>query len=233
MGVTKFAALASFVVAAACTTMAPVHNASPPVTPAPAPAPAATPGPTPAPAQAMTRFGGVVTAVTATQITATGADNAQLLITAAPDAWIVKGRPIQASEIHPGDFVATANVNNADGSGTSIELRVFPPGLRIGEGSYPMQEPNTTMTNATVAQVTNVSAGRQLTVTYGASAANNTPAGTRTITLPASVQVVQWYRVAFSDIHVGERVRGRGASVGGAIVAGFIFADQAPAPSAH
>jgi hypothetical protein len=170
------------------------------------------------------RFDGVVTAMTATQITATGADGATLTITAAPDAWIVKTRPIQASEIHAGDFVATANVNNADGTGTSTELRVFPAGMHLGEGSYPMREANTTMTNATVAQVTDVSGGRRLTVTYGASAAG-TPAGTRTITLPDSVHCVQWYRVALSDIHVGDRVRGLGAADNGVIAADFILAD--------
>lgn len=186
-----------------------------------------------APATQPARFGGIVTAITGSQITATGADGAALHIGVAPDAWIIKGRPIQASEIHAGDFVATANVNNADGSGTSTELRVFPPGLRIGEGSYPMDAPNTTMTNATVAQVTNVSGARQLTVSYGASAANNAPAGTRTITLPDSIQVVQWYRVALTDLHIGNRVRGRGTSTNGAIVADFVFADDPPTAATH
>ena len=201
-----------------------------------APAATTTPPAPPAPPVPPARFKGIVTAVSGQQITMTDDKGASSSITVAPDAWIVKGRPIKASDIKPGDFVATANVNNPDGTGTSTELRVFPPGLRIGEGSYPMDEPNTTMTNATVAQVTNVGGGRQLTVTYGASAANGTPAGTRTITLPANVQVVQWYRVALTDLHAGNRVRGRGASNNGAIVADFIYADDpptAPAPASH
>ena len=200
-------------------------------------APAATAPATPAPTTPPARFKGIVTATSGAQITMTGDNGASSTVTVAPDAWIVKGRPIAASEIHPGDFVATANVNNPDGTGTSTELRVFPPGLRLGEGSYPMDEPNTTMTNATVAQVTNVGGDRQLTVTYGASAASGTPAGTRTIKLPANVQVVQWYRVTFADIHIGNRVRGRGVSNNGVIVANFVFADDpppaAPAHDAH
>jgi hypothetical protein len=230
------AALASFALIAACASMPMMggHSATP--GPAATPAPAAAPAATPAPAAQPARFSGVVTAIAGNQVTITGADGASSSLTIAPDAWIVKGRPIPANEIHAGDFVATANVNNPDGTGTSTELRVFPPGMHLGEGSYPMQQPNTTMTNATVAQVTNVGGGRQLTVTYGASAANGTPAGTRTITLPASVQVVQWYRVALADVHAGNRVRGRGAQNNGAIVADFVFADdpppatQAPAP---
>lgn len=189
-----------------------------------------------APTAQPARFGGEITAVTASQMTVRGADGNSTNVTIAADGWLLKTRPIQASDIKAGDFVATANTNNADGTGTSTELRVFPEGMHVGEGSYPMQQPNTTMTNATVAQVTSVGADRQLTVTYGASAANGTPAGTRTITLPASVQVIQWYRVPMSEVHVGERARGRGTpGASGAVVADFAIVDAmpAPAPAAH
>jgi hypothetical protein len=226
MRLIQIAPFTSLALIFACTSMPTTERpaAAPPATAPAAPAPAT-------PAAQPARVGGIVAAVAGNQITITGANGGSSSFTVAPDAWIVKGRPIQASEIHAGDFVATANVNNSDGTGTSTELRVFPPGLRLGEGSYPMQEPNTTMTNATVAQVANVGTGRRLTVTYGASAANATPAGTRTITLPASVQVVQWYRVTLADVHRGNRVRGRGALDNGVIVADFIFADDPP-PSA-
>src|SRR5262249_23751529 len=163
-------------------------EAAAPPPPAAAPAPAATPAPAAAPAAQPARIGGVVTAINGSQITEQAADGAINTFVVAPDAWVVKTRPIQASEIKAGDVVGTANTNNPDGTGTSTELRVFPPGMHLGEGSYPMQQPNTTMTNATVAQVTNVGGGRQLTVTYGANTQNNSPAGARTITLPASVQ---------------------------------------------
>lgn len=187
----------------------------------------------PATAAPPTRFGGILTAVKGEVLTIKGADGADMSLTIAKDAWIVKGRPIKASEIKPGDFVATANVNNPDGTGTSTELRVFPPGLKIGEGSYPMDAPNTTMTNATVSGVVDQSDGRKLTVTYAASSEKGTPAGTRTITLPANVQVIQWYRVTVKDLKLGERLRGRGTPLGGTggILTDFIFADDAPPPA--
>jgi hypothetical protein len=227
------APLASLTLVAACASMPMMggHGAAP-SEPTAAPPPAAAPAPTQAPAAQPARISGIVTAIAGNQITITGADGASSGFTIAPDAWIVKGRPIPPSAIHAGDFVATANVNNPDGTGTSTELRVFPPGMHLGEGSYPMQQPNTTMTNATVAQVTNVGGGRQLTVTFGASESNGTPSGTRTITLPATVEVVQWYRVALTDLHAGNRVRGRGAINNGATVAEFLFADDPPPPAA-
>jgi hypothetical protein len=191
-----------------------------PAAPAAAPAAAVTPAPA--------RFNGILASISGDKLTITGADGKASSIIVAKDAWIVKGRPIKASDIKPGDFVATANVNNPDGTGTSVELRVFPPGLHIGEGSYPMDEPNTTMTNATVSGVVDVSDGRELTVTYGASADKGSAAGTRKIKLPANIQVVQWYRVAISDLKIGNRVRGRGKADNGAITADFIFADDPP-----
>lgn len=227
MRLIQIAPLAGLALIAACTSMPMGHRteAAPPAPPAPAAA-------TAAPAAQVTRFEGAVTAVAGNQITIAGAGGASSSFTLAPEAAIIKARPIQASEIRPGDFVATANTNNADGTGTSIELRVFPPGMRLGEGSFAMQAPNTTMTNATVAQVTNVGADRQLTVNFGANQANGSAAGSRTITLPASVQVVQWYRASVADIRVGSRVRGRGASNNGAVVADFVFVEDAPA-AAH
>src|SRR5262249_22532026 len=152
------------------------------------------------------------------------------------DSWIVKTRPIQASQIQAGDFVATANTNNADGTGTSTELRVFPPCMQLGEVSYPLQAPNTTMTNATVAPVTNVAGGRRLTAPCAARDANSPPAGTRTITLPASVQVIQWSRVAVTDVHAGDAGRARAPpDASGAMLADFGLDNGRgrPAPAAH
>jgi hypothetical protein len=214
------------------------HHAAQPARPAaaPAPAPAATAQPLAPAAAAPTRIAGEVRGLTATSFDVVGQDNSTSVVMIGADSWIVKTRPIQASEIKAGDFVATANTNNSDGTGTSTELRVFPPGMHLGEGSYPMQAPNTTMTNATVAQVTNVGGGRQLTVTYGANAQNNSPAGTRTITLPASVQVIQWYRVQLSDLRSGDHVRGRvHPDASGALQADFVLVDNppSPAPAAH
>jgi hypothetical protein len=227
MTLIEFARAASLSLIAFGATFAAMASADvAPAAPAGAPASAVTPAPA--------RFNGIIASINGDKLTITGADGAPSSIIVAKDAWIVKGRPIKASDIKPGDFVATANVNNADGTGTSVELRVFPPGLHIGEGSYPMDEPNTTMTNATVSGVVDVTDGRELTVTYGASADKGSPAGTRKIKLPANVQVVQWYRVTLADLKVGNRVRGRGKADNGVITADFIFADDPPpAGAAH
>jgi hypothetical protein len=140
------------------------------------------------------RVTGTVTAVSATQLTVRAADGTSTTMGFAPGWLLVVGHPIAASDIHVGDFVATANANVDDTSGRSVELRVFPPGVHLGEGSRPMADGNT-MTNGTVGTVTDVSGGRQMVVSF--------PGGQRTITLPADITVVGQHLAEHSQLAVG------------------------------
>ena len=71
----------------------------------------------------------------------------------------------------------------ADGTGLSVEVHVFPPGVKMGEGHYPWDlEPGAMMTNGTVGTVASVSDGRALDVTY--------PAGTRHVIVPPNAPMV-------------------------------------------
>jgi len=144
-----------------------------------------------------TRISGTVTAVNATQLTVRAADGTSSTVGFAPGWNLVVGHPISASDIHAGDFVATANANVGDNSGRSVELRVFPPGIHLGEGSRPMADGNT-MTNGTVGEVTNVGDGRQMVVRF--------PGGERTITLPSSITVVGQRVADHSELVVGWNV---------------------------
>lgn len=147
----------------------------------------------------VSRLLGEVTALSATQITIRADDGHSTTLPLSSDYLLIIGHQIQASDIKPGDFVATANTNEGDNAGRSVELRVFPPGLKMGEGSYPMDAPNVTMTNATVAEVTDVAGGRALTVRY--------PGGERHITLPADIVVVGQRQAEHAELQTGAHVR--------------------------
>lgn len=140
---------------------------------------------------------GTVTAVSATQMTVRTADGTSATMGFTPGWLLVIGHPIAASDIHVGDFVATANSNVDDSSGRSVELRVFPPGVHLGEGSRPMADGNT-MTNGTVGTVTDVSGGRQMVVSYAG--------GQRTITLPSNVTVIGQHLADHAQLAVGWNV---------------------------
>ena len=92
-------------------------------------------------------------------------------------------KPVEMSAIAPGSFIGTTNINRPDGSGRSLEVHVFPPGVKMGEGHYAWDlKPHSMMTNGTVGKVTTGSHGRTLEVAYAG--------GTRTIVVPPGAPVV-------------------------------------------
>src|ERR1700726_57629 len=75
---------------------------------------------------------------------------------------------ISLSEIKLGFFIGATTVPGADGSQNAVEVHVFPEDMRgTGEGSRPYDlRPNSTMTNATVAQTVAGNDGQTLTNKY-------------------------------------------------------------------
>lgn len=159
--------------------------------------PAASTG-APARPPAFTRYAGTVTAVAADHLTIKAQDGQTSDVPLSPTWTAVATRPVDIEAIKPGSFVATANTNIDATSGKSIELRIFEPGNKGGEGSFPMQQPNTTMTNATVQTVSKGAQGRELVVAY--------PGGTRHIIVPPDVQVIGNFPVDRDSIKPGDEI---------------------------
>lgn len=70
--------------------------------------------------------------------------------------------------IKPGDFVGVTSIPTADGKNGAVEVLIFPAAMKgTGEGSYAWDlQPNSTMTNATVAKAVKSVNGHSLTLTY-------------------------------------------------------------------
>ncbi|MDZ4374713.1 MAG: hypothetical protein U1C74_25315 [Phenylobacterium sp.] len=101
-----------------------------------------------------------------------------------PDWSVQVTKPIAVTEIREGSFIGTAEMPQEDGSGRSLEVHVFPPGVKIGEGHYAWNlRKGSMMTNGTVGKVTTSAKGRELQVSYST--------GTRRIVVPPKVPVVQ------------------------------------------
>jgi hypothetical protein len=75
---------------------------------------------------------------------------------------------ISLSDIKVGSFIGTTTVPGPDGGANAIEVHVFPESMRgTGEGSRPFDlRPNSTMTNATVAESVTGNDGHTLLVKY-------------------------------------------------------------------
>ncbi len=135
-------------------------------------------------AQAPHIVRGVVTAMTASSLTVKGRDGKSVTVGLAPNWVVAVMKPIGADAIKPGSFIGTTEMPRANGSGRALEVHVFPPGVKMGEGHYPWDtQPGAMMTNGTVGTVKTVGAGRALDVTY--------PSGTRHVVVPAGIPIVQ------------------------------------------
>ncbi|HEY8573061.1 hypothetical protein [Phenylobacterium sp.] len=100
--------------------------------------------------------------------------------------WVVSvTKPVPIDAIQPGSFIGTSNMPTKDGGGRSLEVHVFPPGVKMGEGHYGWDlKKGSMMTNGTVGTVVAGKKGsRELDVNY--------TYGKRHITVPANVPVVQ------------------------------------------
>jgi hypothetical protein len=126
---------------------------------------------------------GVVASVTASQLVVTGRDGKPVTVNLAPNWTVTVMKPITADAIQTGSFIGTTEMPQADGTGVSVEVHVFPPGVKMGEGHYPWDlQPGAMMTNGTVGTVTAVGSGRAIDVSY--------PNGTRHIVVPPNAPIV-------------------------------------------
>ena len=114
----------------------------------------------------------------------------------APDWGVVIMKHVDVAAIQPGSFIGTTNIERPEGGGRSLEVHVFPPGVKIGEGHYPWDlQPGSMMTNGTVGKVVASANGRDLEVAY--------PGGVRHILVPPGVPVVTTFPGARTDIKPG------------------------------
>jgi hypothetical protein len=86
----------------------------------------------------------------------------------ADDMRVVGIIRISLSDIKLGSFIGATTVPGPDGSQNAVEVHVFPEDMRgTGEGSRPYDlRPNSTMTNATVAQTVAGNDGQTLMIKY-------------------------------------------------------------------
>jgi hypothetical protein len=128
---------------------------------------------------------GKVTSIDANQIVVKPDRGPSKTVTLAPTWTVAVMKPISVEAIKPGSFIGTAEMPRKDGTGRSLEVHVFPPGVKMGEGHYAWDlKKGSMMTNGTVGKVMPGKRGaRELEVAYSY--------GQRKITVPANVPIVE------------------------------------------
>ena len=128
---------------------------------------------------------GTVTAIDAGSVTVKGEKGGSQKVGLTPNWSVAVMKAVAIDAIKPGSFIGTAEMPKKDGTGKSLEVHVFPPGVKMGEGHYGWDlKKGSMMTNGTVGTVVAGKRGsRQLEVSYSY--------GKRMINVPANVPIVQ------------------------------------------
>jgi len=105
-------------------------------------------------------------------------------LTVPEETGVVEVIPTDITAIQPGSFIGTAALPRPDGKLESLEVVVFPEAARgSGEGHFPWDlKPDSSMTNATVADLARSANGRTLILRY--------KDGEKTVIVPDGVPIV-------------------------------------------
>ncbi len=117
------------------------------------------------------------------------------------DGWKISSvAKASVEDIKEGDFVGIASLPTADGGNGALEVLIFPAAMKgTGEGSYAWDlKPNSSMTNATVANAVKSVDGHTLTVTY--------KGGEKKISIPEGTPVVTFAPAEVADLKSGATV---------------------------
>jgi hypothetical protein len=116
------------------------------------------------------------------------------------DIRVVGITRISLSDIKVGSFIGTTTVPGPDGSQNAVEVHVFPENMRgTGEGSRPYDlKPNSSMTNATVAESVVGNDGHTLLIKY--------KDGEKKVVVSPETPVVTYVPAEKSDLKAGAKV---------------------------
>jgi hypothetical protein len=116
------------------------------------------------------------------------------------DMRVVGIARISLSDIKVGSFIGTTTVPGPDGIQSAIEVHVFPEDMRgTGEGSRPFDlRPNSTMTNATVAESVVGNDGHTLLIKY--------KDGEKKVVVSPDCPVVTYVPADKSDLKAGAKI---------------------------
>ena len=139
-----------------------------------------------APAASAARVRGTIQAVAPGTLTVKDRSGEVLELVLPPKVTVSEVYPMALADIQPGSFIGTAAMPQADGTERAIAVTVFPESARgAGEGHRPFDMlPQSTMTNATVADVVASPKGRTLQLKY--------KDGARAIVVPLDAPVVSF-----------------------------------------
>ncbi len=148
----------------------------------------------------VVRVRATIESVDGQMVTAKSRDGAEMKIHLADTAPVNEVVKTSLTDIKPNSFVAITAMPQPDGSQKATAIIIFPEAMRgVGEGHRPWDlEPNSTMTNATVAEQVKSTDGQTITVKY--------KDGDKKVMVTPSTVIVSYKKSAASDLKAGQKI---------------------------
>lgn len=161
---------------------------------------AATPGFAPAQQARTVRLRGTIEELSDTKMVLRERGGQRVELALAPNYSVTEVYPVTLADVKPGSFVGVGGMPQPDGSQRAIAVVLFPENMRgTGEGHYPFDFlPQSTMTNATVADVAKSPSGERLELKY--------KDGQKTIVVPPEAPIVSLRPGDRGMLAVGNRI---------------------------
>jgi hypothetical protein len=153
-----------------------------------------------APATPPVRIRATIETVNGAMLTAKSRDGAELKVKLADNAPVNEVVPVTLADIKDNSYIAVTAQPQPDGSQKAVAILIFPEAMRgLGEGFRPWDlEPNSTMTNATVAEQVKSTDGQTITVKY--------KDGDKKVMVTPSTVIVSYKKSAASDLKAGQKI---------------------------
>jgi hypothetical protein len=150
--------------------------------------------------QGPSRIRGTVASLDGDTLAITARDGTAVKISLARDAVVLGLTKATLGDIKPGAFIGVTGMPEADGSQKAVEVHIFPEKARgTGEGFRPWDlRPNSTMTNAAVAEQVVTNDGQSLLLKY--------KDGEKKIVVGADTPVVSFVDGDRADLKPGAKV---------------------------
>jgi hypothetical protein len=148
----------------------------------------------------MVRVRATLEDVNVPMLTAKSRDGAEMKIKLADNAPVNEVVKASLADIKADSYIAVTAMPQPDGTQKAVAILIFPEAMRgVGEGHRPWDlEPNSTMTNATVADQVAGTDGQTVTVKY--------KDGDKKILVTPATIIVTYKKSAASDLKAGQKI---------------------------
>jgi hypothetical protein len=148
----------------------------------------------------MVRVRATLENVSVPMLTAKSRDGAEMKIKLADNAPVNEVVKASLADIKADSYIAVTAMPQPDGTQKAVAILIFPEAMRgVGEGHRPWDlEPNSTMTNATVAEQVAGTDGQTVTVKY--------KDGDKKILVTPATIIVTYKKSAASTLKAGQKI---------------------------